>query len=177
MFKAFKKKSGFTLIEFIIYIAIFAFVVLFLVQFLIGILSSQVRTKAREEVINNAVIAINRIDFETRHAGRVYDATSVFSSDNGQLGLVTPNNPSQGEQETYVDIFLSADGRLCTKREASGIMCFTSEKVVVTVLRFEKIETEPEGAKITITVEYNTAIEENKVPYTLETSMKVRGYY
>src|SRR3989338_2162755 len=105
------KNYGFTIIEFIIYIALFAFVMLFLVQFLVGILASQVQTKAREEVINNAVSAINRIDFEVRHATRIYDPTSVFSSDNGQLSLVTPKDPGQDELETYVDIFLSDGGR------------------------------------------------------------------
>jgi|SRR3989344_590171 len=171
------KNYGFTIIEFIIYIALFAFVMLFLVQFLIGILESQVQTKAREEVINNAVSAINRIDFEVRHSARVYDPTSVFSSDNGQLSLATRKDPGIEETETYVDIFLNDEGRLCTKREVSGIVCFTSEQVVVTALRFEKVEADPEGAKVTITLEYNTEMQENKAPYTLETSVQTRGYY
>ena len=173
------KSRGFSLIEFVIYTGIIALVVLFLFEFLVGIVSNQSRGSAREAVITNAVTAINSIDFEVRNASYIYDATSVFGSSPGQLSLSTTQNLPEGETQTYVDLFVSMDQKLCIKRETSGVECITSDKVNVTNLQFTKViltNAEESGIQTNITVEYDTNDSDLVTPFTLQSFARLRNY-
>lgn len=177
--KLMKLKNGFTLIEFIVYIAIFALMTLFLFEFLFGILSNQARGIAREAVINNANKAVSAINFEIRHAIRIYDSTSDFASTNGQLGLVTTLSLGSEEVETYLDIYINSSQQLCIKRELSGVNCFTSLDVKVTSLDFRKAllaDGTESGVQTIITIEYDTANIDTKAPFTLQSFSRLRRY-
>ncbi|MDX1607847.1 MAG: hypothetical protein R3251_01430 [Candidatus Spechtbacterales bacterium] len=170
--------QGFTLIEFIVYTTLLAIVVIFLFRVLIGGLDSQGRGKAKEAVITDAISAINAIDFEIRHAYDIYDSTSDFASNPGQLSLLTRQEFVTGEREAYLDIFLNSEGSLCIKREKTGVKCITSDRTIITSLDFDEVvltdDTE-NGVKTTITVEYDTTIEDNKVPFTIESFSQLRN--
>ena len=172
------KNSGFTIVEFIVYTAIFALVILFLTQLLIGLLAANVRGRAREATITNAITAVNAIDHEIRHAQALYLPTSDFTSSVGQLSLVTSDNLPAGETAIFVDIYVSADGRLCIKREVGGVVCVTSAEVNVTGLDFNRIQpgTGTEGAQTIITLEYQTNDADNRVQWSLQSSTHVRNY-
>jgi len=170
---------GFTLIEFIIYIAIFSLMTLFLFEFLFGILSNQARGIAREAVINNANKAISAVDFEIRHAMRIYDPTSDFISTSGQLSLVTILSLPARETETYLDIYVNSNQQLCIKRELSGANCITSNDVKVTSLDFQKAllaDGTESGVQTIITIEYDTIDTDTKAPFTLQSFSRLRSY-
>jgi Tfp pilus assembly protein PilV len=175
----FTAKDGFSLIEFVIYTALLAIVVMFLFQFLLGALSSESRSRVREEVLSNTIGAINTIDFEIRHGTSIYDPTSDFVSDPGQLSLFTKKDPVAGETDAYVDIFVDSEQRLCVRKEIAGTQCITSDNVVVTSLVFERIEladlTE-DGVKTILSIEYNTTDPDRKMPFTLETFTQLRSF-
>lgn len=170
---------GFSLIELIVYMALLTIVIMFLFQFLISVLSSESRGSAREEVISNTTIAINAIDSEIRHGESIYDPTSDFVSDPGQLSMLSKKDRVAGEADAYVDIFVNSTGRLCIKKETSGTQCVTSENVVVTSLDFNKIEladSTEDGVRTSITLEYNTQDTDGKLPYSLESFSQLRNY-
>lgn len=171
-------QSGFTLVELIIYMGIFGIVIIFLSQFIISALLANAHGNAREAAINNAVVAINAIDFEVRHADALYEPTSAFGAD-GQLSLITSTNLPAGEPTGYVDIYVSDDERLCIKKDRLGVVCVTSDAVRVTSLQFTIIDpptNERQGVQTLITVEYNTTDVDNKASFSLQSSSNVRGY-
>jgi len=117
MFKSVNIKSrnnsqGFSLMELVVYMALLIIVVVFLFQFLLSVLGSESRGNAREEVISNATIAINAIDFEIRHSESIYDPASDFISDPGQLSILSKKDLVAGEVDAYVDIFINSAGPL-----------------------------------------------------------------
>ena len=170
--------KGFTLIEFIVYMALFMIVIVFLFRVLIGGLDSQGRSKAKEAVITDAIAAVNAIDFEIRNGVDIYDSTSDYTSDPGQISVLTKQDFVSGEKNAYVDIFVNSDSRLCIRKERTGIRCITSDETVVTSLDFDEVvltdDTE-DGIKTIITLEYDTPIEDNRVPYTLESFTQIRN--
>lgn len=172
------KHSGFTMVEFIVYTAMFALVVMFLIQLLLGVLSANARGKSREAVITNALLAVTRIDFEIRHAETVYDPTSDFVSSMGQLSLVRSFNLPANEVETYVDIYVSDDKRLCIKDEVSGIVCVTSNEVEVVGLDFNRIQPSagPDGVQTIVTLEYKTSDTDNRAQFSIQSSAHIRNY-
>lgn len=174
-----RKSKGFSLIEFVIYTAIIALVILFLFEFLTGIVINQSRAKAREAVITNATTAINVIDFEIRHANAIYDATSTFGVSPGQLSLNTTQNLPNDETGTYVDIYLDSNQRLCIKRESVGAQCVTSDKVNIIRLQFIKTTLQggaEGGVQTNITVEYDTNDADLNALFTLQSFARLRSY-
>lgn len=173
-----KPSKGFTLTEFIVYTGIFAFVILFLAQLLIALLSSNARGRAREAVITNGITAIAAIELEIKHAVAVYEPTSDFDTSSGQLSLVTDYDLPSGETLGYVDIYLSDDGRLCIKKEISGISCITSDEIDVVALDFNIINPTigSRGAQTIITLEYRTPDLDNRAQFKIQSSATVRDY-
>jgi len=171
-------ERGFTLIEFIVYTAIVSLIILFLFEFLTGIIVNQSKTRLREAVITNATIAINAIDSEIRHAGAVYSVTSAFGTSPVQLSLVTAKNLPNQETESYVDIFLDSDSRLCIKREIAGVQCVSSDRIKITNLQFNKASLssgEDSGVQTILTVEYNTENPDLANTFTLQSFARLRN--
>ncbi|MEX0870092.1 MAG: prepilin-type N-terminal cleavage/methylation domain-containing protein [Candidatus Spechtbacterales bacterium] len=172
------KKSGFTLLELIVYTAIFSFVILALFQFLASILVSQARGGARDTVISNTINAVNLIDYEIRHSEGVYNPTSEFGTTSGQLSLVTRNDLPPAEDEAYVDIYVNSSGKLCMKKEISGVRCIMSGDVTVTKLEFTQIlkNGEPEGVRTSVEIEYTIPREPRRESFELNSFSKPRSY-
>jgi len=173
------RERGFTLMEFVVYTAIFAIIVVLLVQLIVSVVVSNTRGKAREAVINNAVAAVNAIDLEIRHAQAIYDPTSNFTSSPGQLGLVSIHDLPDDESIAFIDIYINSDQHLCIKKESTGNLCVTSDEVNVTALNFTKIDLAgdlPDGIQTKITVEYVTNDADQRVSFDLQSSSNVRAY-
>lgn len=130
--------KGFTLIELLVYVALLGIVVTLTMQFTLGIVESSAKASAKEGVEANAAAILQMFDFLTRHADLVYDPTSDFIGDPGQLSLVSSINPPQNEQRAYVDLYAD-DGRFCAKSERDGVSCLTTLRTELTSLTFQKI--------------------------------------
>ncbi len=171
-----RKNAGFTLMELLVYLAIFALVILGLFQFLTSILSNQQRGSAREAVIENANIAMHAINFEIRHGIDVYDpVTTSTTTSIEQLSLITDRKNLLGseETETYVDFFVNSEGQLCRKTEPKGVECLTTEDVVIKKLKFNHIGS---GVRTELTVENDASGAENKLPIDLRSYTRFRDY-
>lgn len=169
--------KGFTLVELIVYVALFVIILILIFQFTLSLIDSTARASAKEEVQVNAAAIIRTFGFETRHAQAVYTPTSDFVGDPGQLSLVTTRNLPPDETETYTDIYLY-NGRLCVKREVTGASCRTSEKVEITSLQFTEI-TQPggqESVQMLATLRYRSPRSSYYFEEIIQTSARLRNY-
>ena len=170
--------KGFTLIELVVYISLLSLMVVTVVQVVLVILDANVRVAAREEVITNSIRAVDAIRKEVREARAVYTPTSTFSSNPGQLSLVSTNNVPAGELATYSDFFLSDDGRLCISREEQVHQCITSPRVQITDLQFIHLAPPggPEAVQTFITLEHESSRSELKASYTIQSTDILREF-
>ena len=170
-------KKGFTLMELLIYVALFSLIVSLVFRFSLSLIDTTVRANAKEEVQVNAASLLKLFDFEVRGATEVYDSTSDFTGNPGQLSLVTTRGLPPYATETYIDIYLD-DGRLCTKHELTGVTCHTSEKVEVTSLEFEKITQSggAESVQIKATLQFRSQRTEYQNEEIIQTSVRLQSY-
>ncbi|MFH1744768.1 MAG: type II secretion system protein [bacterium] len=135
--KRFKfKKTGFTLIEMTIYVAILGFIVLSLLSFFIWANRARVKTSVVNEVINNANRAMSVMVYEIKNADEIYFPTSTTT----QLSLKTINYLPSGEQISYIDFYLCG-AQICMKKEALPAVALISDEVIVTNLSFTQVAT------------------------------------
>lgn len=170
-------QKGFTLIEFIVYVALLAILLTLTVQFILSVIESAARMDAKEEVQKNAAAITRAFEHEVRHSHEIYTPTSDFVSDPGQLSLLSSINLPPDENETYTDIYLH-NGRFCIKWELTGADCVTSSSVEVTSLTFTRIEQSPtvESARMVATLRFDSPRVEYFFTETLYTTARLRNY-
>src|SRR3989338_8855169 len=100
------KSKGFTLVELVVYVGLFAIVLLLMVEFILNIIHSTIRLDAKEEVHKNAAAILRSFEYIARDSSAIYTPTSDFVSDPGQLSLVTNVNVLSDENEGYADFYV-----------------------------------------------------------------------
>jgi type II secretory pathway component PulJ len=170
-------RKGFTLIEIVLYVALSAIIGLVLVTFFIQAIKITETSRSSRESLDNARHSINLIEQEIRQATSVYNLTSVFGTNPGQLSLETTRDLPADDDTTYVDFYVDAGG-LYIKREGQSTMLITSQKVKVTNLVFTLLNTTAEGSavKTDLTIEYSDPIFGSKTPVRLSTTTSLRSY-
>ncbi len=150
-----KSSLGFTLIELLIYTVILVIISLVSVSFFIQVVNVTETSRRSREALDNAKGALDTITQEIRHADSVYTPTSVLDNAAGQLSLETLRDVPSDEDSTYVDIYLDSQ-RLYLKREGVTDQLITSEKVVVTSLKFGLLadSSAKPAIQVTLTVKY-----------------------
>lgn len=168
---------GFTLIELLVYVALLSIILTLSVQFVLSIIESTARMDAKEEVQKNAAAIIQTFDYAARQSRAIYDPTSDFISDPGQVSLVSSTNLAPYEDETYVDMYLD-NGRFCVKWELTGVECVTSTRVEITSLTFSNIDqgANIESVQIRATLRFDSPRTEYYFTETVETSVRLRNY-
>jgi len=168
---------GFTLIELLVYIAILVIVLTMAMQFTLALIEANAKSNAKEEVQVNAQAVLQAFDFGTRHAQAVYDPTSDFLGNPGQLSLLTTRYMLADEAQSYVDMYVD-NGRFCVKNELAGVSCVTSSKVEITSLTFTEI-TQPQGAE-SVQMRFSLRFDSPRTEYyftqTVQTSARLRAY-
>lgn len=146
-------KRGFTLIESIIYIAAFIIIITLITGFAINFINCQAKTRISKEVLENSQRAMEIMLWEIKHAQDIYNSTSSFDNNPGQLSLITKQNLPDNEQTTYLDFFVD-NGRLCLKREGSAAQPLTSEKIKVDKLIFSYLTGNDKSIRIELLAVY-----------------------
>ena len=126
---------GFTLIEVLIYIALFSFAVTSFVLFSLSVSYGRNKNYAVSEAQANARIVLEFVERNIRSAILLDIASSTFNADPGVLALVTASttlNP------TIIDLD-SDDGRMRITQGTSSPVFITSNKVKVTRLIFQNL--------------------------------------
>jgi prepilin-type N-terminal cleavage/methylation domain-containing protein len=169
--------KGFTLIELLVYTAVLSLVLTLSAQFSLGVLEASAKSIAKERVQANAANILQAFDFEVRHAQALYTPTSNFTSDPGQLSLVTSRNLPGDETRSYTDIYAD-NGRLCMKRELTGLSCVSSSEVEITSLVFTRVIQVGgvESARMRFVIRNRSPKAEYRFDQTVQTSARLRSY-
>ena len=168
------KSKGFSLIELIVYIAIFAILITTITLFAIAFVKSTGKSRIKKEVSLGAYSAMKTMIYEIKRANAVYAPTSVFNSNSGQLSLETSQELPSGEQITYIDFYLDDDDKLYLKREGQNPQLLISESFKVINLEFEHLASASEAIRIDLALEYLASASEYQYSYSLSSSGSIR---
>lgn len=168
------KKQGFTLIELLLYLGIFIIIITTLSSFAITFIKAVHKSQIKKEVSLGAYSAMKTIIYEIKTAKNIYNPTSIFDFNPGQLSIETTNNLPTGEQITYIDFYIDDDDRLYLKRENQESQVLISEDLRIDNLQFEYIASSPESIRISITVAYDTNNPEYQYSYNLNSAASIR---
>lgn len=169
-----EKRKGFTLIELVIYLAIFAILITTISVFSITTIRTIRRGQIRKEVVSTAYSTMRTMLYEIRSASNVYNPTSVFNSHPGQLSLQATEYLPEGESLTYIDFYLDNKNQLYLRKEGHDPQILISDKLDITNLEFEYFASSSELVKINLTVSYNTLNPEYQYSYSLTSSAGIR---
>ncbi len=159
-----KTKKGFTLVEFLLYLSIFATILSLAGGFLWNIIFGNIKSGSYQEVQQNGRFALLKISQEIKRATGINSPSIGSSSNTLSLEMASPSlNP------TTFDV---ADGKLRITQGISGPYELTSDSVTVTNLQFTNLsyQNTPGTIRIEINVEHKNP--ENRNEYEASIDLK-----
>lgn len=167
------KNKGFTLVEIIISLLIFALILLAVISFFLTINASNLKTTADREALENARRVLDEITYEIRSATSIYTPSTTAN----QLSLETSRYLPSGETDTFIDFFLCGSA-VCLKKESQNPIALTSDSVHVANLTFSQISTGANpSVQVNLTVNYsNSSNPQNYSSISLTSTASVRSY-
>ena len=129
-----KKNPGFTIIEVLVSVAIFALILLLITSVVFWMNYYNSKTKADSQVQENARRVMEAITYEIKGAKGIYTPTTTSN----QLSLETLHYLPNDETTTYIDFFLCGSA-ICLKKESQSPIIITSDTVQATSLQFTQI--------------------------------------
>ena len=171
-------QKSFTLIEILVYIFILTIIIFVISSFVIWGIRVNTKAKVMREVMDNSRRAMEIMTYEIRESGNVYDPTSSFSFNPGQLSLITTKYLLTDENSAYVDFFI-CDSRLCLKKEGQNPIVLTSDQIEIENLVFSKIVTGNNASvQIDLKVKYKdtTGKPEYRASVNLRSVASLRSY-
>jgi len=171
----FKINSGFTLMEILVYIAIFSIIMAILTGFTIWITHSNIKIQVMRETLANVEGAMERMTYEIRNAQSIYAPTTTST----QLSLEISRYLPEGESSSYLDFFLCGT-QLCLKKEAQDPIALTSDKVEIKNLSFSQVTTGTSTGSIQINLkaEYKNPqnLPEYQASVNVTSTVSLRSY-
>ncbi len=134
MINFFKKNQGFSLLEVLVSVAIFSFLLLAVVSSVFWMNYSSSKAKADREALENGRKVLDSITYEIRGAKSVYTSTTNSS----QLSLETTRYLPNDETTTFIDFFLCGSA-ICLKKESQDPVVLTSDTVQVSSVTFSQV--------------------------------------
>jgi type II secretory pathway pseudopilin PulG len=168
------KKSSFTLIEMLVYIAVLGILMVVLSSFLIWVNDSNVKAKVMRETLEDASRTMEFMVREIKDASSVYTPTTSSN----QLSLETTKYLPTGERIAYIDFFLCGF-EVCFKKEGQVPVALTKDKIEVNSLTFtEVISGDVPSVQIALSAKYKNP--KNKPEYqsivNLTSTASLRAY-
>jgi len=170
----FTKNQGFSLVEVLISVAIFSFILLAIASFIFWMSRSNLKSKADTDSLENARRILDVIGYEIKGAKSLYSATTSSS----QLSLETLRYLPSGEVVTYIDFFLCGTD-ICFKKEGQNPVSLNSDSVQISNLQFAKVVNgETSSIKISLTVDYKntTGDSSSNASTVLQSTVALRSY-
>ena len=174
-------KEAFTLVEVLVYTAVFVIIMVAVSSFLLWAIQLQARSNAMREVLENTERVMNRMVFEIRGAMGIYWPTTTST----QLSLQTPRYLPPDETFSYIDFFI-CENRLCLKKEPQNPptltppVALTSDNVEITNINFLEVATASStpSMQITLTAKYKNPNNrpELDATVTLTSAASLRAY-
>jgi prepilin-type N-terminal cleavage/methylation domain-containing protein len=153
MMRVFKKQGGFSILEVLVSVAIFSFILLTIMSFIFWMNYSNLKIKADANSLENARRILDTIAYEIKGAKSVYTPTTSAN----QLSLETFRYLPTDEDVTFIDFFLcnTPATDICLKKESQNPILLNSDKVKVTSLSFSQITNGLNPSiKISLTVDH-----------------------
>lgn len=151
--RRYKRNSGFTLMETLIYIAIIGGIAATFISFSLNISGAREKTYGLQEVHANARMAIDTISKKIKAATAVNTTSSVFNSDPGVLVLTMA---SSTVNPTVINLS-SSTRALQIKEGTSAPVAITSEFTRVANLVFTNLSASSTKANIRVNITMSTA--------------------
>ncbi len=143
-------KSGYSIIEIIIYVAVFAVITLVIMNSFIVLVSFFNQTRTNHDLVKNGNIALDRMSYEIRLANNIRTGTSTLGSSPGVLDLDSVD--SGGTAQTVK--FDVSSGDLNLSYNSTLQASILAPNIDVTSLIFRKITTTNSTAvKVEITLQ------------------------
>lgn len=144
---------GFSILEILVSIAIFALIFTVITSFIFWMNYSNSGLKSDREAGENAKRVMEAVIYEIRGAKSVYTPTTTAS----QLSLETAKYLPTGETNTFIDFFICGLS-ICLKKESQNPVSLLPDTVKATSLEFSQFlnGTKP-SVKINLTVNSNDA--------------------
>lgn len=133
-----KKKSGFTLIEMIIYVAFFAVLSVLAVESTLLVMKSFYSLRLTQSINESAGTALERMSREIRNAYDYDSVQSVFNVNPGRLSLKTKD---VNGANTTVDFSINAMNQLILSQAGVNQGALVAKDVTLTNLVFRPINT------------------------------------
>lgn len=164
---------GYSLIEVIVYIAIFTSISILVINSFIAILSSFKNTEANRRLLESGSLVMERMTREIRQANSIDLINSTIGSNPGTLQL---NEEDSGGNSIFVKFKKENNGEIDIYRNNNSGENLLSSQVLATSLIFRRITTtESEAVKIEMTLNYtNGSIVKNEKFYN---TIILRGSY
>ena len=124
---------GSTLLELLMYIALFAIVLVAISYFAMEFMLAVGKAAAMQDVQRNGRFAVARLAIDVREADSINFGSSVFDSDSGTLSLATAN------AATNPTIYTVTGGVLTVQQGAGAALPLTNSKVQITQFRLENV--------------------------------------
>lgn len=137
-------KKGFTLVEIIVYIALFGIIVSVILNVILFIFGMNKKITSYSQVNSDALSAMERIVYEVTNSEYIYAPTSSAS----QLSLATSSYATANDDITFLDFYVES-GTLFLKQDGSGSVPLTSSNVSVSALNYSYYKN---GSKDSVTI-------------------------
>lgn len=160
-------RQGFTLIELIVYVAVFVIISVTITLFVFDLIRVYAKVRITKQVSESSQMAIEKIISEINHAESVYSPTSSFDSHPGQLSLKTEKNAPDNEEAIYIDFYLDNNNHLCLKKEGQNEELMTPENINVNRLIFNHLT----DGSVRIELSTNYRLENEKISYQATTTI------
>ena len=163
-----RQKTGFTLMEILVYIGVLSIIVVVISSFLLWLSSSTTKARAMREVLDNARRVVEIMTYEIKKAKSV-SSTSTAT----HLFL---------ENATATEFYLcgTASTTLCLKKEFESPVNLTSDKVEIKNLTFTQIATATTtpSVQINLKVDYKNPgdIPEYQASVSITSTVSLRNY-
>ena len=166
-------KQGFTIIEFVVYIAVLAIIGGATSTLFLWTLKAHTKAQVLQETTLSVQLAMERVMHEVREAESLYLPTTTAT----QVSLETETSIPSGETSGYIDFFLCGEA-LCMKKEGEIPLVVTPSTVEVTNLSFTTISTDTNFPSLRVFMEVRHKNPNNKpeleavVPVTSTASLR-----
>lgn len=173
VFSVRKTTTGFTLIETIIYICIFALILIALVQTIISVNKSYGAIKSNQALEMSASDSLNRMSRDIRNATSIVMASSSFNSHPGRLTL---NSKDGSGVVRTVEYYIDGSKMLQIIENGVSGGKLTSSSTPVSNLVFRLIDT---GNSSAIKIDLSLQVQKNKATTTesFSATYVLRGSY
>lgn len=165
MLKYLNDKSGFTLIEMIVYVALVGIISIVLFNVTFFVIRANNKIIALSRVSSNAHSVMERMTYEITNSKYIYLPTSNFSLSDVQLSLVTEVGASSNEDITFVDFYVE-DSTLFLKEEGlDDPIALTSSDVLVSRMKFSYYKNDSrESVIVDMTIQAkNSAVSDSEI--------------